>query len=337
MIGNAESFNKDGSSEFDQPTIAAVVVTFNRLDKLPRTLDSIFKQSYECQWVVVVNNNSTDGTKEYLDSLHDSRIVTVHLSENLGGAGGFEYGMAKGYNLGADFVWVMDDDCYPEQNALEILLQQQSNGSNILGRKIPFSCSLVKSINGELCEMNNPIMTWDWPRGFVKGLHSLLIIECTFVSVLIPRWAIEKCGLPLGEYFIWFDDKEFTKRLTREFGAGIISLDSVVIHDMGVNAGVNYRNIDETNIWKFEKGARNQGSYRLHFEGRLSYLLYCLRIYRDMRNGGVEKFLKKRMYRALSASRKFNPTPRFPNDSRYAADPSAGSSSINNNLKPPAG
>ena len=300
-----------------QARVAAVIVTFNRLAKLPKTLETVFAQSHAPEWVVVVNNKSTDGTREYLDGLDDPRLVILHLDENLGGAGGFEYGMAKGVNLGADYVWVMDDDCYPDSEALTVLLEQRDAASKQLEYEVPFACSLVKFIDGSLCEMNNPIMTWDWPRVYLHGLNSLLITECTFVSVLVPRWAIEEQGLPLGEYFIWFDDKEFTKRLERAYGSGIIALDSTVVHDMGVNAGVNYREVDESNIWKFEKGTRNQASFRLHYEGRLAYALYYLRVFREMREGGVSKPIKKRMYRALNSARKFHPQPRFPKDAKY--------------------
>lgn len=310
---------KNAQSAADQGRVAAVIVTYNRLAKLPKTLETVLAQSYGCDWVVVVNNNSTDGTQEYLDGLSHPKLDILHLDDNLGGAGGFEHGMARGYNLGADYVWIMDDDCYPEARALEVLLRQRDQASQSLGYDVPFACSLVKFIDGSLCEMNNPITTWDWPRAYLDGHNSLLITECTFVSVLVPRWAIEQAGLPLGEYFIWFDDKEYTKRLNRAFGAGIIALDSQVVHDMGVNAGVNYRMVDESNIWKFEKGTRNQASYRLHNEGRVSYVLYCRRVIREMREGEVAPGIKKRMRRALNEGRKFNPNPRFPNDSRYAA------------------
>ncbi|QBE49429.1 glycosyltransferase family 2 protein [Leucobacter triazinivorans] len=303
----------------DGPTaqVAAVIVTFNRLAKLPKTLESVFAQSHAPAWVVVVNNNSSDGTQDYLDSLDDPRLVVMHLAENLGGAGGFEHGMAKGVNLGADYVWIMDDDCYPDPSALETLLDQRDRASKVLEHEVPFACSLVKFVDGSLCEMNNPITTWDWPRTFLAGLNSLLVTECTFVSVLVPSWALKEAGLPLGEYFIWFDDKEYTKRLTRAYGPGIICLDSTVVHDMGVNAGVNYRQVNADNLWKFSKGTRNQASYRYHYEGRFSYISYVRRVIVEMRQGNVAKGVKKQMRRALWAGRKFNPQPRFPNDARY--------------------
>lgn len=298
----------------DNARVAAVVVTFNRLKKLPQTIESIRSQDFKPEWIVVVNNNSTDGTTKYLDELDIPGLVVVNLPENIGGAGGFEVGMERGHQLGADFVWIMDDDCYPEQQALQTLLEQRESTSAALGREVPFACSLVKFIDGSLCEMNNPITTWDWPRAYLMGQRSMLVVECTFVSVLVPRDVITNLGLPLREYFIWFDDKEYTKRLTAAYGPGIVALDSYVVHDMGVNAGVNYRQVTEENVWKFEKGARNQASYRLHKEGKWAYINFARRVIVQMRQGKVTKPVRKRMLRALWAGRTFNPQPRFPGE-----------------------
>lgn len=295
--------------------VAAVIVTFNRLAKLPKTLETVRAQDHAPEWIIVVNNNSSDGTGEYLDGLSAQGIpglVVMHLPENIGGAGGFEMGMEKGYELGADHVWVMDDDCYPDPTALRLLIEQREQASRVLEREVPFACSLVKYIDGTLCEMNNPVMSWDWPRAHLLGADALLVIECTFVSVLFPRFTIKEQGLPLRDYFIWFDDKEYTKRLERAYGPGIIVLDSEVVHDMGVNAGVNYRQVTEENLWKFEKGARNQASYRRHYEGRWPYINYVRHVILQMREGNVAKPVQKRMRKALWSARKFNPKPRFP-------------------------
>lgn len=93
---------------------------------------------------------------------------------------------------------------------------------------------MVKYIDGTISEMNNPIPTWDWGRLKAKGLDIVMVSRCSFVSVLIPRWVMEAFGLPYKEYFIWFDDAEYTLRITKSC-PGVQVLDSVVLHDMGVN------------------------------------------------------------------------------------------------------
>ena len=57
-----------------------VLVTYNRLDKLKIALECYEKQKYLPKNIIVVNNASTDGTKEFLDKL--AYIYTGHVNEN---------------------------------------------------------------------------------------------------------------------------------------------------------------------------------------------------------------------------------------------------------------
>lgn len=300
-------------------TVAAIVVTFNRLAKLKTVLKSLESQTRLPDQLIIVNNASTDDTAAYLEdyarnfSLGDKvELCVVTLEANMGGAGGFSAGMRKGYELGADYVWIFDDDGYPQPEALEKLVKGYNTAVEELGPDVPYACSMVKFIDGNISEMNNPIPTWDWGRLQARGHNNLILVtSCSFVSVLVPRWVMELYGLPYKEYFIWFDDAEYTLRITREC-PGVEVTDSVVLHDMGVNKGVNFRMIDAENAWKFAYGIRNQASYRLHHEGKIKYLIFCATAWREMRRGGVEKAIRRKMVRQMFAAIRFNPQIDYP-------------------------
>lgn len=298
--------------------IAAVVVTFNRLEKLKKVLSSLEAQTRLPDQLVIVNNAATDGTdsflKEYAANFKYSDSVQldiVTLEKNEGGAGGFSAGMRRAYEIGCDYAWIFDDDGYPEPDALDKLFKGYGDAVAELGPDVPFACSLVKFIDGTISEMNNPIPTWDWGRLKAKGLDIVLVSRCSFVSVLIPRWVMEAFGLPYKEYFIWFDDAEYTLRITRAC-PGVQVLDSVVLHDMGVNRGVNFGMINEKNVWKFLYGARNEASYHLHHEGLYPYLRFCAMVRNNMRRGNVDKKLQRQVYSKLLEARSFNPQIDFP-------------------------
>lgn len=287
--------------------VAAVIVTFNRLEKLKKVIAAVEAQTHAASHLVIVDNASTDGTGEYLAGLTSPiAIDVVSLPTNTGGAGGFSAGMRRGYELGADFVWVMDDDGYPEPNALELLVQAITTASTELGTEVPFACSVVTFVDGNICEMNNPVPTWDWARLLVKGQNSVMVNQCSFVSVLMPRWVLEKFGLPFKEYFIWFDDAEYTMRISGET-PGIQVLDSITVHDMGENKGVNWSMIDEQNAWKFAYGVRNQASYRRHHRSMLHFLTFAAQVIVGMRRGAVSRKLKRHMRRKLWEGMRFNP------------------------------
>lgn len=290
---------------------AAVVVTYNRVDKLGRVLDSILAQSRPIDKLIVVDNASTDSTPALLSVYDDDpRIEVLRLETNTGGAGGFSAGMERAYERGADWVWIMDDDCYTEESALERLFSGHEAAEKELDRPVPYSCSLVRYTDGSICEMNNPGTTWDWARLIAKDQKAVLVTNCSFVSVLIPRRSIAKFGLPLVEYFIWFDDMEYTLRISAD-GPGVQVLDSVVTHDMPDNRGVNFGDLNPGNAWKFFYGARNESSYRWHHDNKLEWLKFVLTTYGWMVRGGVGRRLQIAVARKILEGVKFNPQPKF--------------------------
>ena len=121
-------------------SVNAVIVTCNRCELLKMSIEALLASKYELNKIVVVNNASTDGTKEYLDSLNQSKLIVMHQEKNEGGAGGFFYGIKEAYENGCDFVWIMDDDTVVTESALEELI----NGYEIVrDRPIGFLASNV--------------------------------------------------------------------------------------------------------------------------------------------------------------------------------------------------
>ncbi len=100
--------------------IAAVVVTFNRLDLLQRLVGRL-AETDRLDEILVVDNASTDGTVEWLRSAETEieRLHARHLTDNTGGAGGFHEGLRWAVERGADLVWLMDDDGLPEPGCLD--------------------------------------------------------------------------------------------------------------------------------------------------------------------------------------------------------------------------
>ncbi|MGB3730960.1 glycosyltransferase family 2 protein [Microbacterium sp.] len=297
-------------------TVAGVVVTFNRLEKLKTVISSIEAQTHAVSTLFIIDNASTDGTADYLASLETKVLLEiVTMPENLGGAGGFSEGMKRGYASGADHVWIMDDDCYPQPDALATLVRGFDESVAELGDEVPFACSVVKFTDGGICEMNNPVPTWDWGRLLVKGQQNVMVTTCSFVSVLIPRWAIAEYGLPYSEYFIWFDDREYTLRLTRRC-PGVQVLDSVVVHDMGDNKGVNFSMVNRQNYWKFAYGVRNEASWQLHHHGFLYFLEFGARLFVSLHRGRVSLGLRAKMMGRWLKGITFNPKLKYPEANR---------------------
>src|SRR5271155_611341 len=97
-------------------TVCAVVVTHRRPDELVKSLDALSTQSRRLDQLIVVDNDfSGDGDDTVRDLVAGQPIPTTYLQSrrNLGGAGGFALGILHALALGADWVWLADDDGHP--------------------------------------------------------------------------------------------------------------------------------------------------------------------------------------------------------------------------------
>lgn len=292
--------------------VAAVIVTYNRADKLGKVIENVLAQTRGADQVLIVDNASTDDTASVLAEYEGRPTVEVlRLTENTGGAGGFATGMGRAYERGADYVWIMDDDCYPDSDALQELLDGHRAAEEDMGMRLPFCCSVVRWSNGDICEMNNAEPTWDWAKLLVHGQSNVLVNSCSFVSVMFPRWAITQFGLPLSEYFIWFDDQEYTRRVTAA-GPGVQCLKSTVTHDLAVNRGVNFGDVNPSNMWKFSYGVRNEASYRWHHEDPFAALRFAQRLYSGLAGGKVPWRLRAQLAKKFIEGIRFDPKPSFP-------------------------
>lgn len=286
----------------------AVVVTFNRSGKLMKVLDALKAQTLPPDEVLVVDNASTDDTEALVAgrAADMPSLRYLRLPQNIGGAGGFHEGMKAAYAQGANYFWISDDDAYPEPDALAKLLDALGTFEVQTGWRPGFACSRVEWIDQTLCEMNTPHPVWDWPRFVAPGQPWALVDSCSFVSCLVPRWAVKAHGLPIKEYFIWFDDAEYTRRLARSY-PGIFVPESRVIHDTPDNKGVNYSLVTEKNIWKFKYGARNEASYHVRERGLVGFVAFANRVRTELVQGHVPAPLRRQIYGALLRGWRFKP------------------------------
>ena len=99
--------------------VLAIVVTYNRLNYLKRLLENLNSQDRKIDEILIINNNSTDGTIEYLQN---SKLNFIN-QENLGSAGGWHTGINYALKKNYQYVWMMDDDGFPDKKSLKILLE----------------------------------------------------------------------------------------------------------------------------------------------------------------------------------------------------------------------
>lgn len=261
-------------------SIGVVVVTYNRLDKLKITMGCFKNQLCSPKYIVVVNNASTDGTEKYLEvwkntNENEVRKYVINKDKNTGGSGGFYTGLEFAQTLDADWIWVSDDDAFPDADAL---MKVQENIDKDTGRTdVSAYCGMV---------INHGKIDFTHRKDFVP--RKLTITEkfstkddyekdrfeiqaFSYVGSVINKDKLIEVGLPIQEYFIWCDDTEHSLRLHNR--GKIYCLPGVKIHH-----DVAYQE-HKTN-WKTYYGFRNLADmYRRHFPKRY-FIVFCANMIR---------------------------------------------------------
>ena len=130
---------------------AAVVVTYNRKNLLQTCVEKLLAQAGVSCDVIIIDNASTDGTEEMIHTqFHKPEVIYENTGKNLGGAGGFEYGVQKAVRMGYEYVWIMDDDTLPEKTALGALFAAGEKLDHPWG----FLSSVAYWTDGNICRMN---------------------------------------------------------------------------------------------------------------------------------------------------------------------------------------
>jgi rhamnopyranosyl-N-acetylglucosaminyl-diphospho-decaprenol beta-1,3/1,4-galactofuranosyltransferase len=294
--------------------VTAVIVTYNRFELLKECIAAVKAQTYKASSILVVNNNSTDGTTEWLNKQPD--LITIHQL-NKGGAWGFYTGLKEAYKTGADWFWVMDDDTIPSETALEKLVGAiglTKDEKDVFG----FFASKVVWTDGSLHLMNKPGIATKFSgyRSFeyyqAKGIIPLSFNS--FVSILISKEAVKKCGLPIKEFFIWNDDVEYTQRVLQYGFAGGLVEESVVVHKTPVNYQSDIFLDTKANLWKYSYGMRNRLYIRRQQKGRGSYFrnifknCFVMPFHIALKRKTNRWAYTKMIWKSSLAAMRFNPT-----------------------------
>ncbi len=88
--------------------LTIAVPTLNRLAYLRETLESVFDQTCDDFEIIVSNNCSCDGTKEYLDQLNQLRIALYHQESTLSMIANWNFLLERA--KGTFFLLLSDDD-----------------------------------------------------------------------------------------------------------------------------------------------------------------------------------------------------------------------------------
>ncbi len=214
------------------PMVVAVVVTHRRADLLAKSLDVLSSQSRPLDQLIVVDNAAEERVRELVAG---QPVPTTYLPSrrNLGGAGGFALGILHALALGADWVWLADDDGHPQDGEVLATLLACADKHRLA------------EVSPMVCNADEPDkLAFPLRRGLVwrrrvselrsePGQDLLPGIASLFNGALFRASTLESIGVPDLRLFVRGDEVEMHRRLVRSglpFGT---CLDTIYLHPCG--------------------------------------------------------------------------------------------------------
>lgn len=199
MVGNmyVNNLRDDG------PLVSVIITTHNRLDLLKKAIDSVRNQSYKNFELIVVDDASIDGTKEYCEG-QDFDYIYIPQEESKGGNHARNIGIksAKG-----KYCAFLDDDDRWKESYLEKMV-------GLIEEK---GCGMVYS--GVTCEQYNrdDVQYKDIVRGF-DGDLSTIVLYSAFAStscMMVNKELLNHIGM-FDENLTAWQDYELVLRIAQE-------------------------------------------------------------------------------------------------------------------------
>jgi len=224
-----------------QLTVCAVTVTYgDRWHLLRRVLERL------CAWpavarVIIVDNGATYDLRGRTAGAFGLRVEVVGSGRNEGSARGYAIGMkAAREAVDTEFVWLLDDDNFPESGALEALAEawrelsagQASDRLALLALRTdrPYLVQIAAGADPRrIFPKANSFLDFhaaDAPRRVWRKLfrrrpalttvksRSVKIPYGVYGGLLFHKTLLDRVGYPDESYFLYGDDYDFTTRIS---------------------------------------------------------------------------------------------------------------------------
>ncbi len=210
--------------EVNTPKLSIVFLNYNRITETRYTLAQLSRlfEGRDDVEVIAVDNGSTDGTREFLQTQADwARVLS--LPSNLGIAGYNEgFKQAKG-----DYLLVLDDDSHPVDNiTLDRIIQCLDTRPDV-----GVVACRIESLKGE------PIYSWHLPQNDAPGI-SMAFVGCGFA---IRRTLFEEIGWYPTDLFIYQNEIEVAIRVMRSQYKIYYDPNCRVVHRESPSGRTNWR------------------------------------------------------------------------------------------------
>jgi GT2 family glycosyltransferase len=196
-----------------QPTVFIIVLNFNGKDTLIDCLSSIYQSDYLNFEVVLVDNDSKDGSFEKARKLF-SRAHFIKNSNNLGFSKGNNVGIRFALEKFADYVLILNNDTLVEKTTLSTLVKVMDENP-----KVGVSSPVIFSADEKIWFAGGCIDWFKMKTYHLTKVDSSLPYATQYVSgcaMLVRKDVFKKIGLFDERFFLYYEDADFSVRAKKD-------------------------------------------------------------------------------------------------------------------------
>jgi GT2 family glycosyltransferase len=232
-----------------RPTLSVLIVAWNSREELARTLPALVPELGEEDELIVVDNDSTDGTADAVGSLAPAARI-IRSTRNLGFAAGCNEGAAQ---AGGDLLVILNPDAAPRPGFGEAIRRPWQDGRGWAAWQALVADGDGTTINSA----GNPVhftgIVWAGGHGRPIDAPPLAdeVAALSGACLAIPRRTWEDVGGFPGRFFLYHEDVDLSLRLRLAGGALGVEPAAVVDHDYEFGAREHKWRWLERNRWAF--------------------------------------------------------------------------------------
>lgn len=206
-------------------------------------IDSLVKHiNYPNYDIIVVDNfspnDSFEQLSEYSKALPDIEVICIQNKENKGFANGNNLGAKYAIKRDTELFWFLNNDTIIKKDSLSPLIENYNGGVGILGSKLLFygSEDTLQAIGakfnpntGKICQIGFNEMD--------RGQYDHYNQKLDFVvgaSLFVSKQFIEEVGFMSEDYFLYFEELDWSLRAKQKGLSTKVCTDSVVYHKQGI-------------------------------------------------------------------------------------------------------
>lgn len=192
--------------------VTILLVNYNGKKYLEKCIESLYRQTYLNMSILIVDNCSDDGSVKFLKDRYPN-IETIVCPQNYGFAKGNNIGIRYALDCGTDYVMLLNIDTTVDAHLLEYLMQE-ADQDTVTVPTIYYDKRYMKIwyAGGEM----------DYVKGdsshILKG-GNRVVQEVSFACgccVLIHKKIIEKTGLFDENFYLYYEDTDWSLRCIKE-------------------------------------------------------------------------------------------------------------------------